>query len=104
IGYNIDCFGHPAFMPDVLVEHGYTAYVLGRPDPRQMAIPFNAFRWRGAGGAELPAFRVIPSYAYHLPDLREHIMAALAHADPTLDHTMCFYGVGDHGGGPTKAQ
>ena len=104
IGYNIDSFGHPAFLPDLLVEHGYTGYVLGRPDPRQVSIPFAAFRWRGAGGAELPAFRVIDGYAYHLPDLQGHIMAALAHTDPALGHTMCFYGVGNHGGGPTRRQ
>jgi alpha-mannosidase len=104
IGYNVDSFGHPAFLPDLLAEHGYTAYVLGRPDPKQMDIPFAAFRWRGAGGAELPAFRVIPAYAYSLPDLHDHIMRSLAHADPALGHTMCFYGVGDHGGGPTRMQ
>jgi alpha-mannosidase len=43
IGYNVDSFGHPAFLPDLLVEQGYTAYVLGRPDQRQMDIPFTAF-------------------------------------------------------------
>ncbi len=104
IGYNIDSFGHPAFLPDLLAEHGYTAYVLGRPGPNQMDIPHAAFRWRGAGGAQLPAFRIIPGYAYSLPDLHNHILQALAHADPSLGHTMCFYGVGDHGGGPTRLQ
>jgi alpha-mannosidase len=52
----------------------------------------------------LPTFRVIPGYAHSLPDLRDHILQALAHADPALGHTMCFYGVGDHGGGPTRRQ
>ncbi len=104
IGYNVDCFGHPALMPDLLAEYGYTAYVLGRPGPSQMDIPFAAFRWRGAAGAEISAFRIVDSYAYSLPDLRAHIMQAMAQADPALGHTMCFYGVGDHGGGPTRLQ
>lgn len=104
IGFNIDSFGQPAFLPDLLVEHGYTAYVLGRPQPGQFDIPFAAFRWRGAGGAELPAFRIIPGYAFFQPNLHDHIMQAVAHADPALGHTMCFYGVGNHGGGPTKRQ
>jgi alpha-mannosidase len=104
IGYNIDSFGHPASLPDLLVEHGYTGYVLGRPQPSQMDIPFAAFRWRGAGGAELPAFRIIPGYAFFVTDLHDHIMQAVAHADPALGHTMCFYGVGNHGGGPTRLQ
>jgi alpha-mannosidase len=104
IGYNIDSFGHPAFLPDLLVGEGYTGYVLGRPDPSQMDIPFAAFRWRGAGGAELPAFRIVDGYAYGAPDMHDHIMQAVAHADPALGHTLCFYGVGDHGGGPTRMQ
>ncbi len=104
IGYHVDSFGQAAFLPDLLVAHGYTGYVFGRPDPSQVPIPFAAFRWRGAGGAELPAFRIIPGYAYSEPDLREHILRAVAHADPRLGHTMCFYGVGDHGGGPTRMQ
>ena len=29
-------------------------------------------------------------------------MLAIETADPALGHTMCFYGVGNHGGGPTK--
>src|SRR6185312_4492501 len=91
-------------LPDLLVEHGYTGYVFGRPDPGQMAIPFPTFRWRGAGGAMIPAFRVSPSYAQSATDLHVHIMRGLALADPRLGHTMCLYGVGDHGGGPTKAQ
>ena len=104
IGFNPDSFGHPAYLPDLLVEHGYHGYVFSRPEPRQMDIPFAAFRWRGAGGAEVPAFRVIGGYAYFAADLRAHVQTAVDNADPALGHTMCFYGVGDHGGGPTKGQ
>ena len=104
IGFNPDSFGHPAYLPDLLVEHGYRGYVFSRPEPRQMEMPFSTFRWRGAGGAEIPAFRVIGGYAYFATELREHIQTAIDNADPALGHTMCFYGVGDHGGGPTKAQ
>lgn len=104
IAFNLDCFGHPATLPDLFAAHGYVGYVLGRPEPRQFPIPYNAFLWRGAGGAELPAFRVIDGYAWSADDLGEHVQSALAHADPALGHTMCFYGVGDHGGGPTMAQ
>jgi len=104
IGYNVDSFGQPAFLPDLLTAHGYRGYVFGRPDRTQARLPFAAFRWRGAGGAELPAFRVAPGYGFALPDLRGHIEAALAAADPALGHTMCFFGVSDHGGGPTRAQ
>ena len=104
IGYNVDSFGHPASLPDILAEHGYEAYVFGRPDPRQFDFPHSAFLWRGAGGAELPAFRVYPGYAFSNADISAHIAMGVARSDPALGHTMCFYGVGNHGGGPTRAQ
>jgi alpha-mannosidase len=104
IGWNVDSFGQPAFLPDLLAAHGYTAYVFGRPVPRELGLPATAFLWRGQGGAELPAFRIVPGYGFAAPDLRPHIAAAIAAADPALGHTMCFYGVSDHGGGPTRAQ
>ncbi|MCX7030826.1 MAG: hypothetical protein NTU62_12000, partial [Spirochaetes bacterium] len=37
-------------------------------------------------------------------DLTDQVRAALACAVPGVDHVMCFYGVGDHGGGPTRRQ
>lgn len=104
IGYNVDSFGQSAFLPDMFAAHGYTAYVFGRPGPEQVPLPYSAFLWRGASGAELPAFRIFPGYAESVADLGEHIARALAQSDRALGHTMCFYGVGNHGGGPTRRQ
>lgn len=104
IGYNVDSFGQSAFLPDLFAAHGYEAYVFGRPGPDQAVLPYSAFLWRGAGGAALPAFRVYPGYAQGAADLRQHIEQALAYSDTDLGHTMCFYGVGNHGGGPTRRQ
>lgn len=104
IAHNVDCFGHPAFLPDLLAEHGYSAAVLGRPSQARFPIPSSAFLWRGAGGAAIPAFRITSGYGWAAPDITEHIQAAVTAADPRLGHTMCFYGVSDHGGGPTRRQ
>ncbi len=103
IGYNVDTFGHAATIPDMLAPLGYRGYVFSRPDRHQIALPAQTFRWRGPGGAELIGFRIEPAYLTHTPDLYDQIMAAVESADPSLGHTMCFYGVGNHGGGPTKA-
>ena len=61
IGYNVDSFGQPATLPDILGSLGYTGYVFGRPDVRQVQLPAQTFRWRGPGGGELSAFRIIPT-------------------------------------------
>jgi alpha-mannosidase len=103
IGYNVDSFGHTASLPDILASHGYTSYVFRRPEQHQTAIPAHTFIWRGVGGAELVAFRIEPTYVANFADLTGQVEIAIDSADPALGHTMCFYGVGNHGGGPSKA-
>jgi alpha-mannosidase len=103
IGYNVDSFGHTASLPDILAEHGYTGYVFRRPEQHQVALPANTFVWQGVNGAELTAFRIVPGYVANFADLTGQVKIAIESADPSLGHTMCFYGVGNHGGGPSKA-
>jgi alpha-mannosidase len=101
VGYNVDTFGHPAALPDILAAQGFDAYVFHRPTHKQMTLP-GTFRWRGVGGAEVLAFRIAPAYTCRTDDLYGQIMLTLDYADRKLGHAMCFYGVGNHGGGPTK--
>jgi alpha-mannosidase len=102
VAYNVDSFGHPATLPDIFASEGYTGYVIHRPNEKQVSIPAAAFRWRGSGGAEVMVFRLAPAYVTRTDDLYGQITLALETADPSIGHTMCFYGVGNHGGGPTK--
>ena len=102
VGYNVDSFGHPATLPDILADYGYEGYVFHRPAAHQVELPAQAFRWRGSGGGEVIGFRISPAYVTRTDDLYGQIRLALDAADPDLGHTMCFYGVGNHGGGPTK--
>src|ERR687896_2585062 len=46
---------------------------------------------------------ISPVYVTFSDDLYGQIMLSIEAADPELGHAMCFYGVGNHGGGPTKA-
>lgn len=103
IGYNVDSFGHTASLPDILAEHGYEAYVFRRPEQHQTEIPANTFIWRGVGGGEVVAFRIEPAYVANFADLSGQVEISVEAAGPGLGHTMCFYGVGNHGGGPSKA-
>lgn len=103
VGYNVDSFGHTATLPDILGSHGYEAYVFRRPEQHQVALPANVFRWQGRGGAEVTAFRIVPGYVANFADLAGQVRIAVESTDASLGHTMCFYGVGNHGGGPSKA-
>ena len=104
-GYNVDSFGHCAMLPTFLREAGMTGYAFMRPNSSQMTLPAEAFRWRSPAGDEVVGFRIPRSYSAATEnDLEVGIEAAIAAAVPGLGHTMAFYGVGDHGGGPTRAQ
>jgi alpha-mannosidase len=102
VGYNVDSFGHPATLPDLLAAEGYLGYVFHRPQAHQVKLPAATFRWRGVKGGEVLAFRIPGAYTTRADDLYGQIMLALDAADRSLGHVMCFYGVGNHGGGPTK--
>jgi alpha-mannosidase len=102
VGYNVDTFGHPATLPDILASEGYGGYVFHRPHPSQVELPAPLFRWRGTAGGEVLGFRIYPGYVSRTDDLYGQVMLAVEAADPAVGHTMCFYGVGDHGGGPTR--
>jgi alpha-mannosidase len=103
VGYNVDSFGHTASLPDILADYGYTAYVFRRPEEHQVALPANTFVWQGVSGGQVVAFRIQPGYVTNFADLTGQVKIAIESADPELGHTMCFYGVGNHGGGPSKA-
>ncbi len=106
VGYNVDSFGHSGMLPQILRNSGMDSYVFMRPMPNEKEYPFkeNAFIWRSADGSEVTTFRIPKSYCTNLFDsieekTEEHIELAEKNAQPI----MCFYGVGNHGGGPTKA-
>jgi alpha-mannosidase len=103
IGYNVDSFGHAASLPDLMRRHGQHAYVMMRPQAHEMKLPANLFRWRGLGGGEVATFRIAPEYCTPAGISWDHIEKSLAGLPAGVDDTMCFVGVGDHGGGPTEA-
>ena len=104
VGFNPDSFGHPGTLPDLLDEAGMTAYAFHRPSRGQLPLPAQLFRWQGPCGGEVLGFRIEPSYVARASDLAGQVEIAIEQADSTSGHTMCFYGVGNHGGGPSKAQ
>lgn len=102
--YNVDTFGHAAFLPQLLRDAGQTQYVMMRPQEHEMALRARLFRWRGyADGGEVVTFRIAGGYCTGRLTV-EHLRKATTELPPGVEHTMCFLGVGDHGGGPTEQQ
>ncbi|HSP41494.1 MAG TPA: hypothetical protein VLO11_01365, partial [Luteolibacter sp.] len=84
-------------------ELGYHGYVFHRPNRRQVSLPAQTFRWVGSGGGKIVGFRIEPAYVTRSDELHGQIDLSVRAAAPELGHTMMFYGLGNHGGGPTKA-
>lgn len=104
VGYNVDSFGHHAMLPQIIARSGMSAYVMMRPGQHEMKLPASLFRWQSPDGTEIAAFRIPINYAswWGEPDpLLEKTKAVLALADQEDTDFMNFYGVGNHGGGPT---
>ncbi|MGC9139352.1 alpha-mannosidase [Athalassotoga sp.] len=101
VGYNVDSFGHAATLPQILKKSGFDYYVFMRPGPNEKSLP-SLFRWRSPDGSEVIAFRLSRNYETRRDkgDLERQIRAYLEDSS-NLGSTMVFYGVGDHGGGPT---
>ncbi len=104
-GFNPDSFGHCAILPEILREHGQDRYVFMRPQEHEMELPARLFNWRSrAGGQAVKTFRIAKSYLNGLDGgVWQWPLDACVEALPDgCRHTMAFFGVGDHGGGPTK--
>jgi len=104
IGFNPDSFGHNAGLPQILARAGLSGYVFMRPGAEEKDLPAHLFTWRDLSGTALPAYRIPFDYATMDPADVPKLFAEgaeLAAAEGTP--LMLFVGVGNHGGGPTRA-
>jgi len=103
-GANLDSFGHNATLPQILRGQGMDSYVFLRPKPDENAdVPGPLFRWETPDGSSVLAYRIPHEYCAPRNDLGDHVEKSLATLPPELDELAVFYGVGNHGGGPTRA-
>lgn len=99
-GYNVDPFGHNASIPKIIKNSGMNNYVCMRPMPHQSGFDESLFSWESDDGSSVCTFRL--PYTYHIDlscmDTFEKIKEKAEKEN--MDY-MAFYGVGNHGGGPT---
>jgi alpha-mannosidase len=103
VGYNVDSFGHSGGLPQILKLSGIDSYLFFRPQQHEKQLPGMLFHWQGPDGSSVLACRPADHYCTWFEDFEEIIKHSLEAITPGSSHTVCFYGVGNHGGGPTKA-
>jgi alpha-mannosidase len=101
-GANFDSFGHNATIPQLLRKSGMDSYVFLRPGPNERALPGPTFWWQSPDGSRVLAYRIPHEYGSPPGDLAGQIDKALAQLPDDQPELMVFYGVGNHGGGPTR--
>jgi len=104
IDFEPDTFGHPATLPTILSRGGveYYYHCRGSRGP-------HLYRWFGPDGSSLLALNDIQWYMHYEPTGAE-LRVDTNIVDPLLEFSEAtgmrqmpvLYGVGDHGGGPTR--
>lgn len=102
-GANLDSFGHNASIPQILRKSGADSYVFLRPGPKEKTLESPIFWWESPDGSRVLAYRIPHEYCAPKDDIGEHVEKAVASLPDRDDEYAVFYGVGNHGGGPTKA-
>ncbi|HET7628122.1 MAG TPA: glycoside hydrolase family 38 C-terminal domain-containing protein [Bacillales bacterium] len=102
VGYNVDSFGHHGMLPQILRKSGMDAYIFMRPSPQEKGLPGRLFTWESDDGSRVLTFRIPFEYCTWGKELDKHVRRTAGELREPFTDLMCFYGVGNHGGGPTK--
>ncbi|MDR1024859.1 MAG: hypothetical protein LBL56_03970, partial [Treponema sp.] len=96
---NFDSFGHARGLVQILAQCGYKNYIICRPGKVKYDFDSPDFIWKGYDGSEVIVHRSDENYNSVLGKVKTEI------ADWRKEHpgdTLFLWGVGDHGGGPSR--
>lgn len=101
-GFNVDSFGHNASLPQILKKSGIENYVFMRPMPEESDIKPYLFKWKSPDGSFVYAHRI--PFAYNINEEKiDKLTDVKKMAERDEIPYMAFYGIGNHGGGPSIA-
>ncbi len=99
---NFDPFGHTRGLVQIMARSGFDSYIFGRPGEEDIHLPQGAFIWEGYDGSRVLAVR---PWGHYLSALGKVDVKVNGYLDICPEETpgILLWGVGDHGGGPSKA-
>lgn len=92
---NVDPFGHTRGLVQILKKCGYNSYLFMRPYD---FVPEHDFIWEGYDGSRIIGHCIIGGYNTNKGKALEKISAAC----DTGKRCLVLWGIGDHGGGPSR--
>jgi len=101
--FNIDSFGHPASLPQILSGCGIENYVFWRPNEEHKHIETPLFNWVGKNNSVIKTYRIGGDGGeIFTADINKDTLDPLLENVDNIPHDlMVVYGVTDHGGAPT---
>ncbi len=113
VATNFDSFGHSVGLVQILAKCGYDSYLICRPNTSQFIYPSRFFTWRGKDGSSVTVSQSA-SYNCLLGKATEKIKTYAAGIGVGMlgaegvdtvenqDVDYVLWGVGNHGGGPSR--
>ncbi len=98
---NLDPFGHTRGLVQILAKSGYDAYLCCRPSDEWCALPGDEFIWTGYDGSEVLVDRASAHYCSIGGKERGRLEEWLS-KHPGKDLVIHLWGIGNHGGGPSR--
>ena len=105
IGCNPDTFGHNGMLPQILLKSGLESYLFMRPERHEglKDLKGRNFLWKSEDGSSVLGYRIPEPYAIRSEELGDRTEKAVTELKISeTKNIMLLYGVGNHGGGPTK--
>jgi alpha-mannosidase len=103
VAYNFDSFGHSGGLPQMLRLAGYEMYIHLRPQHPDLILPSDLYRWRGVDGTEINCLRIsIGLYHTEYWNIEQRLQEGREMALRLKRDVPLFWGIGNHGGGPTR--
>ena len=98
---NFDSFGHSRGLVQIIAKCGQDSYICCRPDSYACPEPARQFLWEGFDGSRIKVIRAYDG-GYSTP-MGKSLDAIISKANAQTEDTVCvLWGVGNHGGGPSR--
>ncbi|MBE0697183.1 MAG: alpha-mannosidase, partial [Anaerolineaceae bacterium] len=99
---NFDPFGHTRGPVQIMARSGFDSYIFCRPGEEDIHLPQGAFTWEGYDGSRVMAVRPFGHYLSPLGRVNEKV-ESYRKTCPEETPGILLWGVGNHGGGPSRA-
>ncbi len=98
---NFDPFGHTRGLVQILAKSGYDSYIHCRPSRQQCGQDADDYVWVGYDGSEILCSRPRLWYNSPLGRAGDKLLTQMQER-PALGACLMLWGVGNHGGGPSR--